>query len=176
MKRAVGLALLGMLLLAGVQPVLGQLISFNGGDKKHAPGSRSNPLPVGPWYAYWPLESHFQVPGVPAYPMYSSPMTLPVTPPSPYALGGNPNPGGYPGGGMPYPSMPPANGAMGGANPSAGGSPYAGNMGYGMPYGGMPYGAPQMPVGYPGMPYPGMTPNPASLPFSPGGQPPTPER
>src|SRR3954447_974251 len=32
---------------------------------------------LGPWYNYWPLEAHFQVPAMPCYPYWPAPMTLP---------------------------------------------------------------------------------------------------
>lgn len=51
-------------------------------------GGKSDKLPVGPWYLYWPLEAHFKssVPGFP--PMQPSPMVLPpqFAPPMPAAM------------------------------------------------------------------------------------------
>jgi hypothetical protein len=32
---------------------------------------------LGPWYNYWPLEAHFQVPAIPQYPYWPAPQTLP---------------------------------------------------------------------------------------------------
>jgi hypothetical protein len=53
------------------------------------------PTQLGPWYLYWPLEAHFQVPALPQFPNWPSPMGLPNT-------------GGYPpaGPGLPPPVVP----------------------------------------------------------------------
>jgi hypothetical protein len=32
---------------------------------------------LGPWYNYWPMEAHFQVPALPQYPYWPGVMTLP---------------------------------------------------------------------------------------------------
>jgi hypothetical protein len=35
------------------------------------------PAQCGPWYLYWPMEAHFQVPAPTGYPYWPSPMSLP---------------------------------------------------------------------------------------------------
>jgi hypothetical protein len=35
----------------------------------------------GPWYLYWPLEAHFQVPAPTGYPYWPNPMGLPLQAP-----------------------------------------------------------------------------------------------
>ena len=67
---------------------------------------------VGPWYNYWPLEAHFQVPAHPQYPYWPAPQTLPNGAPAAVpnvpegpvapamynaAAAGYPHPPGYPG-------------------------------------------------------------------------------
>ena len=47
---------------------------------------------VGPWYSYWPMEAHFQVPAPTHYPYWPAPMTSNVQ-----GMGGYPQGmGGYP--------------------------------------------------------------------------------
>jgi hypothetical protein len=73
MKQRFGLAVVALALLTSVASAQ----FFFGCEQK---------LPVGPWYLYWPLEGHFQVPAVPQYPYWTAPQTLPVVPPAPYSL------------------------------------------------------------------------------------------
>ena len=118
MKRLFGLAVL-FLAVSGV-PAEAQLFKINKGDKGNGKPS------LGPWYQYWPLEAHFQVPASPQYPYWPAPMTLPITQPAAQGMGGY----------SPY-------GAMGGMQmPGAGGyNPY-GMGGYGAPQ-----AAPTLPAG-----------------------------
>jgi hypothetical protein len=44
-----------------------------------------------PWYTYWPLEAHFQVPAPTGYPFWPSPMAPMMTPPAAYDY----NPGAH---------------------------------------------------------------------------------
>lgn len=160
MKRLLVLALLA--LLAGrADAQLLKIMSGDSGKKRHKSGNE--PPPLGPWYNYWPLEAHFQVPAMPEYPYWGAPQTMPVVPPAPY--GAQPAPG----------AMPPANGM--GAVPNGGFRGYAPNgNGYGTPPATMPgasnqpqaqaqpgaarypYQANPYPAqgGYPGYGYPGM--------------------
>jgi hypothetical protein len=39
--------------------------------------SQPPPAQCGPWYLYWPMEAHFQVPAPTGYPYWPSPMSLP---------------------------------------------------------------------------------------------------
>jgi hypothetical protein len=60
-------------------------------------------IQAGPWYSYWPLEAHFQVPAPTGYPYWPAPMTSNV-PPLPA-----PHPGlAYPGPVQLPPARPPA--------------------------------------------------------------------
>jgi hypothetical protein len=43
--------------------------------------SQPPPAQCGPWYLYWPMEAHFQVPAPTGYPYWPSPMSLPGAPP-----------------------------------------------------------------------------------------------
>ncbi len=151
MKRLFGLAVL-FLAVSGV-PAEAQLFKINKGDKGNGKPS------LGPWYQYWPLEAHFQVPASPQYPYWPAPMTLPITQPAAQGMGGY-SPYGTMGG---MQTAGPQAAGMGGYNPYAaqgigGYSPYGamGNMqmpgagaynpygagGYN-PYGMGGYGAPQ---------------------------------
>src|SRR5262245_34166400 len=78
MKRLLVLAALAVALQAS--PASAQFIKLSGtpGSGK---GSGNQPPPLGPWYNYWPLEAHFQVPAMPEYPYFSAPQTLPIGPP-----------------------------------------------------------------------------------------------
>jgi hypothetical protein len=49
----------------------------NGPCPQCGPPASCNGPQLGPWYNYWPLEAHFQVPAMPHYPYWPSPMTLP---------------------------------------------------------------------------------------------------
>jgi hypothetical protein len=61
----------------------------------------------GPWYNYWPLEAHFNLPAVPKYPYWPAPQVLaPGVPPFP---GAAPLPGAAPPGGPAPGPMPPGN-------------------------------------------------------------------
>lgn len=62
----------------------------------HGSMSGNQPPPLGPWYNYWPLEAHFQMPAMPEYPYFGPPQTLPL-PQNRGAYGGF----GAPKGGMP---------------------------------------------------------------------------
>lgn len=56
---------------------------------------------VGPWYLYWPLDAHFQVPAPTGYPFYPAPMAAGGLP----GYAGYPPPAAYPGygpAGLPY--------------------------------------------------------------------------
>ena len=137
MKRLLTLAALVLALHAGTASA--QFINISG-----APGTGKGPgnmpPPLGPWYNYWPLEAHFQVPAMPEYPYYSAPQTLPIGQPGQNAAGAyKPNSAG--------PAM--AYGGYPGQAPNAGNAAYAGVN----PYAGYPYGAarPQAPAtaGYP---------------------------
>jgi hypothetical protein len=127
MKRLLILAALAVALQAG--PASAQFIKISGVPGNGC-GSGNQPPPLGPWYNYWPLEAHFQVPAMPEYPYFSAPQTLPIGRPG-GAYGGHgqmPHYGGAPamaGGG--YPGMNPyaAPGAYAAANPYAGVNPYA---------------------------------------------------
>ncbi len=111
MKRLLGLAILGLALCAA--PVSANGFGpgwFNGGANVYGqwgPGAppgggygygygAPSPAPVtlGPWYNYWPLEAHFQVPAHPQYPYWPAPMTLPngVPPPGQHPLAGTSRP------------------------------------------------------------------------------------
>lgn len=114
MKRM--LVLIALALLA--RPAEAQLLKISSGDGKHKSKSGNEPPPLGPWYNYWPLEAHFQVPAMPEYPFFSAPQTVPIVPPAPYGAKSFPgmmphasgmNVYGYPGAPT-YPSMPYANG------------------------------------------------------------------
>src|SRR5262245_848400 len=121
MKRLLVLALLA--LLAGRADAQMMKIASGDSPKKKKSLSGNEPPPLGPWYNYWPLEAHFQVPAMPEYPYWSAPQTVPVVPPAPYGAG-------LPGGGhlgngtamqgMPYPGMSPY------PMPFSGGMPYPG--------------------------------------------------
>jgi hypothetical protein len=97
MKRLLGLAILGLVLSAVPVHASGfggwgpGWFDFNGnaygqwgrgappGGYGGGPGGGPAPTPtvLGPWYNYWPLEAHFQVPAMPQYPYWPAPMTLP---------------------------------------------------------------------------------------------------
>lgn len=115
-----------------------QIINLGSGDnRKHKSKSGNEPPPLGPWYNYWPLEAHFQIPAMPEYPFFSAPQTLPVVPPAPYQTNQGFGMGGYPGanpygygagypGAMPYANtggMQPGGMQPGGTNPSGQQSP-----------------------------------------------------
>lgn len=127
MKRLLILAALAVALQAG--PASAQFVKISGVPGSGC-GSGNQPPPLGPWYNYWPLEAHFQVPAMPEYPYWSAPQTLPIGRPG-GQYGGHgqmPHYGGAPamaGGG--YPGMSPyaALGAYAGMNPYAGFNPYA---------------------------------------------------
>jgi hypothetical protein len=106
MKRLLVLAALALIYQAS--PAQAQLLKISGGDAKPKHKSGNEPPPLGPWYHYWPLEAHFQVPALPEYPFFSAPQTVPVVPPAPYG-GVSPyaHQGAGPGPGMPYPGMSP---------------------------------------------------------------------
>jgi hypothetical protein len=74
MKRLLGLAVLAMALSAvraqAEGPSVGLGIYGWCGKSKMVPGV------CGPWYNYWPLEAHFQVPAHPQYPFWGT-QTLP---------------------------------------------------------------------------------------------------
>src|SRR5262245_66205371 len=120
MKRLLVLAALAVAFQAS--PASAQFIKLSG-TPGCGKGSGNEPPPLGPWYNYWPLEAHFQVPALPEYPFFSAPQTVPVVPPGPYGAG-------LPGGGhlgngtamqgMPYPGMSPY------PMPFSGGMPYPG--------------------------------------------------
>jgi hypothetical protein len=175
MKRLLALALLG--LLAGQADA--QLIKIMSGDspkKRHKSGNE--PPPLGPWYNYWPLEAHFQVPAMPEYPYWGAPQTMPVVPPAPYGakpaftpapaygMGGLPNGGFAPGGNAAPPAaMPPAsNQPQAQATPGAARYPYQANP-YPAPGGYPGYGYAGQAFGYnPLQQRPAVAPNPAAQP------------
>lgn len=157
MRRLLVLALLG--LVAGRADA--QLLKITNGDypkKRHKSGNE--PPPLGPWYNYWPLEAHFQVPAMPEYPYWGAPQTMPVVPPAPYgarpAIGGPQGAnglGGAAGSGFgAYPGYAPSNNA---APPGASNQPPAQMQPAGSVRG--PYQANPYPAlsGYPGYGYPG---------------------
>jgi hypothetical protein len=78
MKRLFGLAVLGLALMA--VPVHAEGCCgpgyVNFGIKFYWHWGSCKAV-VGPWYNYWPLEAHFQVPAHPQYPFWPAPMTLP---------------------------------------------------------------------------------------------------
>jgi hypothetical protein len=155
MKRLFVLALLG--LLAGrAESQLIKITNGGGPSKRHMSGNE--PPPLGPWYNYWPLEAHFQVPAMPEYPYWGAPQTMPVVPPAPYGarpafgngppangMGAAPGNGfhGYPGyapngNGAPPPSsnQPPAQMQPGSVRSPVQTNPYpalSGYPGYGYP-------------------------------------------
>jgi hypothetical protein len=151
MKRLLILAALAVAWQAS--PASAQFIKLSGTPGTGL-GSGNQPPPLGPWYNYWPLEAHFQVPAMPEYPYFSAPQTLPITRPG--GMYGN-GPGGHgvhPGGqamlsnpGL-VPNAPPA--AYAGANPYAG---------FNNPY--LAAQRPQAPVGQPQQAQ--QPPNPAQL-------------
>jgi hypothetical protein len=51
------------------------------------------PAQCGPWYLYWPMEAHFQVPAPTGYPYWPSPMTLPGLAPAGAPVYGGPGQG-----------------------------------------------------------------------------------
>lgn len=161
MNLRIYLTLLVFALLAGPAPA--QLLSFAGKDKNKdgggaPPNNGQGPFSVGPWYNYWPLEAHFQVPAVPQYPFWGAPMTLPVAPPAPYQATPITN---LPNQGMPY-----GNGAQGMTLPPAAGQyPGMAMPGMGMPGMGMPG------MGMPGMGMPGMMPYPSAPGYPQAAQP-----
>ena len=88
MKRLLGLAVLALALLAapvwadGFGPGyfnLGANVNSAWGPGYPPGGGKPTVKPgvYGPWYNYWPLEAHFQVPAHPQYPYWPSPQTLP---------------------------------------------------------------------------------------------------
>jgi hypothetical protein len=96
MKRLLCLAVLGLALCAAPVKANGfgpgwftGGINVNGQWGPGAPPCPSNgygygygspapaPVTLGPWYNYWPLEAHFQVPAHPQYPYWPAPQTLP---------------------------------------------------------------------------------------------------
>ena len=131
MKRLLTLAALVLALHTGT--AIAQFIKISGAPGS-GKGSGNQPPPLGPWYNYWPLEAHFQVPAMPEYPYYSAPQTLPIGQPGQNAAGAyRPHSAG--------PAM--AWGANPGQAPNAGNAAYAGVN----PYAGYPYGAaPQAPA------------------------------
>jgi hypothetical protein len=62
---------------------------------------------LGPWYLYWPMEAHFQLPAMPQYPNWPSPQGLPNGPSGAALYSTPPVPSGPP---MPAPGYPPAGG------------------------------------------------------------------
>lgn len=112
MKRLLVLALLGF--LAGRADA--QLIKIYSDPGHHRPKCGHEPPPLGPWYNYWPLEAHFQVPAMPEYPYFPAPQTLPVVPPAPY-------------GAKPLNSNMPAANGLGGMYPYGGFNGYGGYPG-----------------------------------------------
>lgn len=83
MKRLLVLAAVALVYLAGSAQA--QLLKIHTGDSgRHRSKSGNDSPPLGPWYNYWPLEAHFQVPAMPEYPYYSAPQTPPIVPPAPY--------------------------------------------------------------------------------------------
>jgi hypothetical protein len=96
-------------------------------------GNKSDKLPVGPWYLYWPLEAHFQsaAPGLPpgtASPMACPPQFAPRVP----AVA------------LPY-GMMPAPAAPYGMMPAPAAAPYGMMPGAGAPYGMVPARWPNYP-------------------------------
>ncbi|MFO0877030.1 MAG: hypothetical protein U0840_06620 [Gemmataceae bacterium] len=158
MKRLLVLVVVAYL----AAPAEAQIIKLGSGDnRKHKSKSGNEPPPLGPWYNYWPLEAHFQVPAMPEYPYFSAPQTMPVVPPAPYkAQQPGQGQGGFPGA-----------------------APYGGGGGYGGYPGMAPYGAygggagynpgftptPTQPgaTGQPGVTQPGATGQPGTVPGAP---------
>jgi hypothetical protein len=106
MKRILGLSVLGLVLWTAPVRASGCCGYgpgwFNFGANAYGqwgpgapPGKGGGPAPtpsmLGPWYNYWPLEAHFQVPALPQYPYWPNPMTLPNGAP----VAGNAPPGYY---------------------------------------------------------------------------------
>jgi hypothetical protein len=60
--------------------------------------TNADPVQLGPWYLYWPMERHFMVPAPTGYPFWPSPQALPSV-----AIGGPTCPPG-----TPYPPPPAA--------------------------------------------------------------------
>ena len=84
MKKLLAAALLALPLLAAPARAHGLKIMWqiNNGP----------PIQLGPWYQYWPLEAHFQVPAPCSYPYWPPPMTLPGAVPPPGAAAVAPAP------------------------------------------------------------------------------------
>src|SRR5262245_63104532 len=112
MKRLLVLAALAVAFQAS--PASAQFIKLSG-TPGCGKGSGNQPPPLGPWYNYWPLEAHFQVPAMPEYPFFGAPQTVPVTPPAPYSTNGmnGLTPGNGMGFGGGYPGMVPYGGYPG---------------------------------------------------------------
>src|SRR5262245_28213419 len=133
MKRLLVLAALAVAFQAS--PASAQFIKLSG-TPGCGKGSGNQPPPLGPWYNYWPLEAHFQVPAMPEYPYFSAPQTLPIGPPGGNNGGGAhgyaPHPGAAAVAGGGYPGMTPNAPPTGyaGANPYAGYNPYVGAYPY----------------------------------------------
>ena len=88
MKKLLAAALLALPLLAAPARAHGLKIMWqiNNGP----------PIQLGPWYQYWPLEAHFQVPAPCSYPYWPPPMTLPGAVPPLGAAAGGPAPAPVP--------------------------------------------------------------------------------
>jgi hypothetical protein len=81
MKKWFGVALLALPLLASSVRAGDCCLPFNfkfgvGAHLSICPNHCGCPQQCGPWYLYWPLEAHFQVPAMPQYPYWPSPMGL----------------------------------------------------------------------------------------------------
>jgi hypothetical protein len=149
MKRLFALAALALVLQASLAQAQ---LTISGGCRHPCNRSGNEPPPLGPWYNYWPLEAHFQVPAMPEYPYYSPPQTLP----QPFMQGG------YGGGGMAH--MPYGGGHAMGAPYHPGMASYAARVPY-PPQSATPPSAPAAPANtaratypaqgtYPGYGYP----------------------
>ncbi|MGH7172234.1 MAG: hypothetical protein ACRELG_18310 [Gemmataceae bacterium] len=79
MKRIFGVALLMLPLLVGsAQATNGWPFNVQAGGSFYLKGGPGPCCPqAGPWYLYWPLESHFVAPAPTGYPYWPAPQGLP---------------------------------------------------------------------------------------------------
>ncbi len=85
------------LVRAGKALALLLLVLLSGGQQARAEyqvtiiATNADPVQLGPWYLYWPMERHFMVPAPTGYPFWPSPQGLPSL-----AIGGPTCPPGTP--------------------------------------------------------------------------------
>ena len=94
MKRTLVTALLALPLLAGPARAIGWppfKIEAGANVYLHVYNPKCCGAQFGPWYNYWPLEAHFQVPAIPQYPYWPAPQTLPPA----MMTGGVPGPANF---------------------------------------------------------------------------------